>query len=152
MGNIVAYQCIDHSGEVLDALDQAIDHALFRIGLQAESFAKLEISKPKEHADGISRPNVDTGLLRNSITFAVSGGPPAIQSYTSDDGSKSGAYSACIMPDGEKAVYVGTNVEYAIFVEMGTRHARAYPFLRPAATEHNDVYKRIFYDEMGKGK
>lgn len=27
---------------------------------------------------------------------------------------------------------VGTNVEYAIFVEFGTRHMSAQPFLRPA--------------------
>lgn len=144
---IVAYQCIDHSGEVLQSLDQAIDHALFRVGLQAESFAKLELSKPKVHADGVSRPNIDTGLLRNSITFAVSGGHAAISNYKSDDGSASGVYSGTL-PDGEKAVYIGTNVEYAIFVEMGTRHAKAYPFLRPAATGHRDVYKRIFKSEM----
>lgn len=27
---------------------------------------------------------------------------------------------------------VGTNVDYAIFVELGTRHTRAQPYLRPA--------------------
>lgn len=28
---------------------------------------------------------------------------------------------------------VGTNVKYAPFVEFGTRHTRAQPFMRPAA-------------------
>lgn len=141
----------DNSHKVLSELDQAVMRALFRIGLQAEGYAKLELSKPKPHADGSSRPNVDTGLLRNSVTFATSGNGANTQSYRSDDGSKSGAYSG-VMPDGEKAVYIGTNVEYGIFVEMGTRNMRAYPFLRPAAMEHKDVYQRIFEDEMGKGK
>lgn len=32
-------------------------------------------------------------------------------------------------------VDVGTNVDYAAFVEYGTRHQRAQPFLRPAVAE-----------------
>ena len=64
---------------------------------------------------------VDTGNLRNSITNAV------------DD----------------KSAYVGTNVEYAPYVELGTSRAKAQPFLKPAATEHSDVYKRIAQDELG---
>lgn len=28
---------------------------------------------------------------------------------------------------------VGTNVQYALWVEYGTRHTRAQPFMRPAA-------------------
>lgn len=64
---------------------------------------------------------VDTGNLRNSITNAV------------DD----------------KSAYVGTNVEYAPYVELGTSRAKAQPFIKPAATEHSDVYKRIVQDELG---
>lgn len=63
---------------------------------------------------------VDTGNLRNSITNAV------------DD----------------KSAYVGTNVEYAPYVELGTSRAKAQPFIKPAATEHSDVYKRIVQDEL----
>lgn len=60
---------------------------------------------------------VDTGRLRNSITNAV-------------------------MAD-EKAVYIGSNVEYAAFVELGTSRMKARPYLRPAATEHTAEYKRL---------
>lgn len=67
---------------------------------------------------------VDTGNLRNSITNEV------IQS--------------------EKAVYIGTNVEYAAYVELGTTKTKAKPYLKPAATEHSTVYKRIIEEEMGK--
>lgn len=65
---------------------------------------------------------VDTGNLRNSITHEV------VQS--------------------EKAVYIGTNVEYAAYVELGTVRTKAKPYLKPAATEHSTVYKRIMEEEM----
>lgn len=67
---------------------------------------------------------VDTGNLRNSITNEV-------------------RYS-------EKAVYIGTNVEYAAYVELGTTRTKAKPYLKPAAAEHSAVYKRIIEEEMGK--
>lgn len=67
---------------------------------------------------------VDTGNLRNSITHEV------VQS--------------------EKAVYIGTNVEYAAYVELGTVRTKAKPYLKPAATEHSTVYKRIMEEEMGE--
>lgn len=52
--------------------------------------------------------HVDTGRLRASITLT----PLTI--------------------DGEFAVHVGSNVEYAGFLEYGTSRMPAYPFLRPA--------------------
>lgn len=60
---------------------------------------------------------VDTGRLRNSITNAVR--------------------------TDEKAVYIGTNVEYAAFVELGTSRMKARPYLKPAATQHNAEYKSL---------
>lgn len=60
---------------------------------------------------------VDTGRLRNSITNAVR--------------------------TGEKAVYIGSNVEYAAYVELGTSLMKARPYLKPAATEHNAEYKSL---------
>lgn len=67
---------------------------------------------------------VDTGNLRNSITHEV------VQS--------------------EKAVYIGTNVEYAAYVELGTTRTKAKPYLKPAATGHSAVYKSIMEEEMDK--
>ena len=58
---------------------------------------------------------VDTGRLRNSIT------------HTADT----------------NAAYIGTNVEYAPYVELGTSKMPPRPFLKPAATEHNEEYKKI---------
>ena len=68
---------------------------------------------------------VDTGNLRNSIAHAVE--------------------------SGEDAVYVGTNVEYAPYVEMGTRRTAAQPFLRPAATEHGSTYRGILKRNLEDG-
>lgn len=66
---------------------------------------------------------VDTGRLRNSITHTVK-----------DD-----------------TVYIGTNVEYAVYVEMGTKNTRAQPYLRPAATNHTSEYRDIAANELKKG-
>ncbi len=64
-----------------------------------------------------------TGRLRNSITSYVEG----------------------------DSVYVGTNVEYAQFVEEGTSRAKAHPYLRPAAVDHKDEWRRILEDELKNG-
>lgn len=63
---------------------------------------------------------VDTGRLRNSISHTV---------------------------DGE-AAYIGTNVEYAPYVELGTSRAKAHHMLQKAATEHSAEYKRLAEDAV----
>ena len=63
---------------------------------------------------------VDTGRLRNSISHAV---------------------------DGE-AVYIGSNVEYAPYVELGTSRDIAHHMLQKAATEHSAEYKRLAEDAV----
>lgn len=65
---------------------------------------------------------VDTGNLRNSITHTVSG----------------------------ETAYIGTNVEYAAYVEMGTTRTVAKPYLKPAVADNADVYKQILYNYMGE--
>lgn len=67
---------------------------------------------------------VDTGRLRNSITHQL---------------------------DGNKAVYIGTNVEYAPYVELGTSRQRAQEFLRPAAQDHASQYRKIIESELQNG-
>ena len=92
---------------------------------------------------------VDTGLLRNSITHAVD--------------------------TEEKSVIIGTNVEYAAYVELGTgkyypggrdtpwayqdakgvwhrtEGHREQPYLRPAINDHLSEYKRILDSVIKNG-
>ena len=68
---------------------------------------------------------VATGNLRNSITHEVD--------------------------DGEPAAYIGTNVEYAPYQELGTIHMAAQPFLKPAVADHANEYRKIIEDEMKNG-
>lgn len=58
---------------------------------------------------------VDTGRLRNSITHAVQ----------------------------DNSVYIGTNVEYAIYVHEGTRKMTPNRFLKNAVVQNVDEYKAI---------
>ncbi len=52
----------DHSDEVLSALENALDRAAMAIGEQAAAYAK----------DNLTRQGaVDTGRLRNSVTYEV---------------------------------------------------------------------------------
>ena len=107
----------------LDELDDAIEVALEACGIKAEGYAKLELEN--------SPRRIDTGLLRNSITHAVDGGETSIKSYSADRPSKysedsvwsilqaarptSGTYGGTAPKEskGRRAVYIGTNVEYA---------------------------------------
>ena len=65
---------------------------------------------------------VDTGRLRNSLTHATD----------------------------EDSAYIGTNVEYATYVEMGTSKMKARPYLEPAVTNHVDEYRELVENYMTK--
>ena len=63
---------------------------------------------------------VDTGRLRNSISHAVE----------------------------DKSAYIGTNVEYAPYIELGARGRQGKHMLQRAATEHTAEYKKLMEDSM----
>ena len=65
---------------------------------------------------------VDTGNLRNSITHTVD--------------------------EDEPAAYIGSNVEYASYVCLGTIHMNAQPFLKPAVADHKEQYREIIKNEL----
>ena len=128
----------DNSKKVAEGIGDSLTRALTRIGLLAERYAKTDCP-------------IDTGFLRNSITFALSGEEANISEYASDAGDKQGTYSGTAPNDAKKAVYIGTNVEYGANVELGTVLKGPRPFLKPAATEHKAEYKRIVEEELKKG-
>lgn len=122
----------DNSREFLEALDTQVYAGLEECGLAAEGYAKRLCA-------------VDTGLLRNSITHALDGESTAISEYWDDPKEQSGSYDGSVPkePKGKRAVYIGTNVEYAPYVELGTSRTAAQPFLKPAVEDHKSAYQKI---------
>lgn len=85
------YHLVDNSDLVKNAAQEKILQALETLGIQAEGDVKISMNEVwPETGTDI----VDTGRLRNSIAHQV--------------------------VEGEKAVYVGTNSEYAAYVHEGT--------------------------------
>ena len=124
-----------------------------RILQEFESAAIRALERCGNQAEGYAKDlaPVDTGNLRNGISHLV---------------------------DSEELVaYVGTDVEYAPYVELGTgKYAeggggrptpwtyqddngvwhwtagnRAQPFLKPAVADHAQTYRNIIKDEMENG-
>lgn len=116
--------------------DEAIEKALNEIGMTGERDAKKACP-------------VDTGLLRNSITYALDGKGPNITQYKADNGPKAGSYSGTAPADGggSRSVYIGTNVNYAKYIELGHKGPNPRPFLRPAAN-NPDKFARILKKNM----
>lgn len=70
---------------------------------------------------------VDDGRLRNSIMWSV---PQLKGGFNNSAGEKADKE---ITPKPQKLEgYVGSNTEYSIYQEFGTRHMAAQPYLRPA--------------------
>lgn len=125
--------------EVEAEMRQAIEKALTMCGMTGERYAKENITKQKA---------VDTGNLRNSMTYRVA--------------------------MDENAVYVGTNNEYAAYIELGTgaqntiggtpkpswvykgedgEYHRAFPqparpYLKPAVADHAKEYNKIIEETL----
>lgn len=105
----------DNSQAILDALPPAKERALEAIGMQAEANAKIEVTRAVYDTPESKSGYIRTGALRNSISHA----------YDSD------------------SAYVGTNLEYAPYVEMGTSKMPPRPFIRPAVENYMDEYKAL---------
>lgn len=102
-------------GDVLSELELKEAKALEMIGIKAEGYAKALCPVGTPESTGI--PGYRGGTLRNSITHQVD---------LSIDG-----------------VYIGTNVEYATYVELGTVKMKKKPYLKPAIENHMSEYKQI---------
>lgn len=110
MGVVKSVRITSNIEEVTAEMESKVAAWLEAIGLDAASTA----------AD---RAPVDTGRLKNSISYAV--------------------------VDSEKAVYIGTNVEYAPYQEFGT--SRGVPgkhFIQFGATAHQAEYKSLLEEYL----
>ena len=93
-------------------------------GMAGAKTAALEIIGGMAESYAKKLCPVDTGRLRNSITHA--------------------RYD-------ENTEVIGSNVDYAPFVELGTHKMAAKPFLRPAAEGHVSEYKAVIEQVMKNG-
>lgn len=113
----------DNSDLIKDALEDQLEQALIAVGITAENNAKREITRAVY--DTPESPSyVRTGRLRNSLTHSVA--------------------------MDEKAVYIGSAVEYAAYVELGTTRIRPRPYLRPAVTNYTDEYKNLIKQALSR--
>lgn len=104
---------VDNSALVKKASKEAIQVALRVIGGKAEGYAKALCPVGTPESTGI--PGYMGGTLRNSITHDQI----------------------------DETAYVGTNVFYAPYVELGTVKMAPRPYLRPAISDHIEEYKAI---------
>lgn len=161
----------DNTEEAKEELQNSAYKALTAVGIQISSAAKEELQK--------SPMRIDTGLLRNSITYAMDGETTAISGYSADRPSKymndnsvwsilqaarptTGTYSGTMPeePDGKIAVYIGTNVNYAVYVHEGAasgflkklfgKNDRMEPnrFLKNAVENNKDDIEGIIKQEL----
>ena len=140
----------DNSRRALSELNEVVDRILEAWGATGERNAKLELeSDPRR---------IDTGLLRNSITYAVSGSAPNITTYQSNATDKhdnpvdiqTGTYSgtAPIQGRGAKAVYIGTNVLCSPYVHEGVRGVPPNRFIKNGIANHKEDFKTIMKNEL----
>ncbi len=100
-------QITDNSGLFLDSLGEQVQRALGAVGELAVEYAREIVP-------------VDTGALRESLTYRV---------------------------DGE-TLTVGSDKEYAAVVETGTSRQRPQPYIRPAMEGHESEYKGAMGQEL----
>jgi len=132
---------MDNTAQVLDALDNSTEKILTMIGIKAEKYAKALC--PVGTPESTGKKGYRGGTLRNSITFQV---------------------------DGDE-VSIGSNVEYAPYVELGTGpyfdpppeweqfsapggsggghgYVRPRKYLQPAIADHINEYVSIMETEL----
>lgn len=144
-GNVGGIEITSNNiNEILDALggpDGAVERVLTMIGIKAEKYAKARCPVGTPESTGIK--GYRGGTLRNSITFQVEG----------------------------DTLSIGTNVEYAPYVELGTGpffeappeweefnairgngsgrgYVKPRPFLKPAIIDHVNEYDKIIRKEL----
>lgn len=121
-----SFEMKDASQDVIKQMDSTVNVVLGAVGAEATTYAQKDCP-------------VDTGRLRNSIAWATSRdsggfrmpgeGEPSEPQATPEDGT----------------VYIGSNVDYAEYVEYGDAQHKVGKkhFLRDSIANHVDYYKAI---------
>lgn len=118
----IEVELTSNKDEILEALGEQLGQALIAVGMTAESNAKQEVTRAVYDTPESKSGYVRTGRLRNSISWAV-------DTEAHD-------------------VYIGSNVHYAPYVELGTSKMAARPFLKPAAENYTDQYMELVREAL----
>ena len=135
----------DNSGILLDAEREAVDRALYAIGVKGVEGATDAISG----AYGVAAA-VDTGRLRASISFITATGEKGDSGTAQPPNAKQ---SDKLSGTAEKnSVVIGSNVEYAEYVHDGTSRMDGRPFfcglIVRTVVEMERQVERIFKGEL----
>lgn len=87
------------------------------------------------------------GNAIREVTALVYDTPPSPNYIRTGDLRKSIAHK--YVPE-EKTAYIGSAIEYAPYVEYGTRNMHERPFLRNAIMNHKAQYKALFEEGIKK--
>lgn len=136
----MAFKVVSHRQEVIDAKDEAVKRAMIQIGMAAETYAKALCPVGTPESTGIK--GYIGGTLRGSITYATEE-----QHSTGQAPARGADYKMLATPEKER-VYIGTNVEYAPYVEMGTVKMKPKPYLKPAIANNAAEYQSIIEREL----
>ena len=133
--------------DVLKAAAEQIYLGLASIGEAAEGFAKDDCPVGTPESTGIA--GYIGGRLRDSITYATK-----MEQSKAGSKAQAGDSKTRSRPE-ELSLYIGTNVEYAIYVETmdSVKHktGKAH-FLRDSAANHSEAYKRIMLAALKAGE
>ena len=166
MKNITVY-VEDFIDEVKAALQNAIERGLMAIGERAATHARDNLT---------ALGAVDTGRLRNSITYATQGHDGETLRYTKEmQQAGQDAVQTPVKVSEPNTVYVGTAVFYGPYIELGTGNLstsgggthkpswtyqdefgnwhiafpqRRRPFLKPAVADHVKEFREILKESL----
>lgn len=128
----------DHSEEAIQEMHDAVMRAFEICGGKAAGYAVLAAP-------------VLTGRLKNSITYITKDKQGPANQFGRGEEAEPKDYKAHKTPE-DQSVYIGTNVEYAAYQELGWRgHAPANGgkgYIKPAIEDHISEYKDIIQTEL----
>ena len=135
----------DNTEETKKQLAKAIEAGLTECGMNMERYAKqlCPVGNPARWK-WPAPPGYVGGTLRGSISYALDGEVPGGTYEVKNGSGAPGRYDTPTPKEGygNRAVYVGTNVYYAPYVEMGTsKYPHPRPFIEPAVVGHKDEHK-----------
>lgn len=123
MSNQVIEIKVNNIPQALEALEQKKDEILEVIGGTIEGYA-IDLA-PVGTPETTGIPGYKGGSLRSTIRT-----------------KRENEDTMMILAGGQEGIY--RDVNYAVYVEMGTVKMTAQPYLKPAIENHIDEYRRIF--------